>query len=978
MSSRELRDELSAVLAREAAASLRPVGWALVVLSSAICLAYQLRVAPEQARVLTPAAAATAGLILVLLACLRRWPVPASRAHALLAGMVGLVGLNCLLHFYVVGEPSDAAYLALFLVGAGSLLLSTPWFLGIAITALVAFALLMAPLDPTAVWPRYGFALAAAMALGTGVHTLRLNAILRDVRARIRGRGREQALRRSEERHRLLAEHALDIIWTLDAGDRLTYVSPSAETGLGYPPERAIGLHLQDLPFTPETLEHTVNQHGRLQRGELEQVTYEGEYVAPGGVRTWTETSARAIRSADGVFLGIHGVTRDIQCRKEAEEKLRAANSRLSATFHRARLGMLLMEPGGRCVEVNQALCAMLGYDEEEILSMSALELAHPSQRREIVRNRDLGIAGELSTWSGRVILVKKSGETVLTHVERTMIEEEGKPALILGVIEDRTQISRAQEALEKSEEQLRAVFEHVPLGVTLINSDGYFLAANSAFCAMIGFSEGELQGRPVLELVHPNDQVSAVANASRVPTGSLQQARRYIRKDGSVLATKITSMAMPRADGSQRFLGLVEDLSSAQYNEDQLRRMREEARSAEQVKATFLATVSHEIRTPLNTVIGTTELLLDADLSSEQRLHTQAIRTAGEALLGLINQILEYSKLEAGGERLALGEFDPRQLVEEVDQLLGGEAAAKGLAFSAEVAPAVPNRLFADGERVRQILVNLVANAIKFTDAGFVRVNLEARAHSLSRSARWLRMEVRDSGIGVAPGERSKIFEPFVQADQSTTRTRGGTGLGLAICSELAEQMGGSIGIEEGSGPGSIFFVELPMLLDSEIARSAKLARSGVEAPVAPAAVPVRPSRVVIAEDDPAGRVLAVQLLRKLGLEAEVVATGREVVDAVSVGSYGAVLMDCHMPEMDGFEATRRIRGLPRHAATPVIAMTAAALSGDRERCISAGMDDYIAKPVRLRDLRAALLRCGVLEPADGEDQQKRPAPAP
>ncbi|HEY8753063.1 MAG TPA: response regulator, partial [Arthrobacter sp.] len=616
------------------------------------------------------------------------------------------------------------------------------------------------------------------------------------------------------------------------------------------------------------------------------------------------------------------------------------------------------------------------------------------------------------------------------------------------------------------------------------------------------GYTAAEAIGGDVVLLLLPPGSTDGeeVFKHLRDSGEALNFETEHLRKDGVLFPVSVTISPIREGGMLRGVASIARDITLRRAEEKELQAAREAALEASRLKSEFLATMSHEIRTPMNGVVGLTALLLETSLDETQKQYARGVKGAGEALLSLINDILDFSKLEAGKVDLDVRAFDPRVLVEEVAGLLTEPAQAKSLELIAYCEPDVPARLQGDSGRIRQILLNLASNAVKFTAAGEVSIRVTTETPEAQPGATaMVRFEVRDTGIGIDPSHHARLFESFSQADASTTRRYGGTGLGLAICRRLTEAMNGEIGLESAPGEGSTFWFRLPvpvappstdpvpaagfltglrvlvvddnatnrLVLDSQLrgwklqpeavadARAA-LARAheaaatgepfhlavldlcmpdtdGLElarqfkadaaladielimltstmqvnaAEIADAGVrewlmkPVRSSefynrlvrlmstreqpspapdrsstagssagstapqgpsrgRILVVEDNEVNQLVARATVTKFGYEVDVVADGSEAVAATAKTPYAAVLMDCHMPVMDGFEATRVIRrrdGEARHL--PIIAMTAGALDGDRERCLAAGMDDYLAKPVDAVELEAALVR--------------------
>ena len=551
--------------------------------------------------------------------------------------------------------------------------------------------------------------------------------------------------------------------------------------------------------------------------------------------------------------------------------------------------------------------------------------------------------------------------------------------------------------------------------------STGIVLRANGAACELLGYARDDVTGRDVMEL-HPEQDHEAVAAAIAATRreGSVRaMAARMVRKDGAVVPVTITAH-LANLDGEPHIVGFVRDESRRVADEEQLRALNEklgaeiaekqsaeqelrelnenlerrvaqrteqirltnqelektidranrlvlEARTATRAKSAFIAHITHELRTPLNAVIGMSELLLDMELGDEQRDTANIVAQSAKSLLGVINEVLDFSKIEAGKLDLENVPFDVRAVLRGVEDTFAFQVREKGLDYRTEVADAVPEAVEGDAGRLRQILINLVGNAIKFTERGSVAVR--ATLTDAGPEEVGLRFEVADTGTGIPADKQSRLFDAFTQADAATARNYGGTGLGLTISRQLAEAMGGGMGLESTEGLGSTFWFTARLgRASAERLRTWEAAEGRTGQKAAPAARPGGDLRILLVEDNKVNQKVAQGMLNKLGYRAECADAGAEALKLLAEGDYDLVFMDVQMPGMGGLEVTERLRAGDageRNRNVAIIAMTAHATRQDRRACLDAGMNDYVAKPISSQRIEEAMTRVLVPRPA-------------
>ncbi len=563
------------------------------------------------------------------------------------------------------------------------------------------------------------------------------------------------------------------------------------------------------------------------------------------------------------------------------------------------------------------------------------------------------------------------------TQDSAALVAALGKIAVLGGKL---AAAAQREKSLETELDTLRASHETLSLlAVVASKTDSAVIVmdrhtrvewVNAGFVRLTGYTPAEVAGSHPFDFLHgpQTDTVGAdeIAAAFEAPEGHSQELLHY-RKDGGTYWASLSITPVFDEDGQlSRWICIFSDITRRREAQAALERAREAAEAASRAKSEFLANMSHEIRTPMNAVIGMTELALLTDLTPEQREYLVIAKESAESLLRLLNEILDLSKIEAGKIEIDCVEFNLTELLEDTMKALAVRAKQKGLELAWEPPQEVKEYLMGDPVRLRQILINLVDNAIKFTDHGQVMVRVEPQWQTGREVG--LRFSVTDTGIGIPAAELDRIFEGFTQGDSSTTRRFGGTGLGLTISSHLVRLMQGQMRVQSQEGKGSAFHFVLRLGVpprrsstDDHCER-----RRSVAMPVLSSAAPERILRVLVADDNAANRILAERLLQKRGHCTTAARNGQQVLEAFRRHDFDVVLLDVQMPDMDGFATTAAIRRMERHSArrVPVIAMTAYAMKGDRERCLAAGMDGYLAKPLGARELIALVESMTAAEP--------------
>ncbi|CAM4482090.1 PAS domain-containing hybrid sensor histidine kinase/response regulator [Paenibacillus tarimensis] len=778
----------------------------------------------------------------------------------------------------------------------------------------------------------------------------------------------EEQLRTNERKHRLIAEASVDWITRHkpDHQATVTYASPVCRTLLGYEPEELIGasafnfIHPEDQDSIKQFL--IQNQQEQQEKVICRVRRKDGTYV-------WLETTSRSIKNEAGDIEEIISISRDITERRKADKLLQESRQRYKSLFDHNPSAVYSMRLNGDYETANPNLEKLTGYTLDELIGMYWGPIVDPKDLPKTQYHFGLAAKGQPQSYD--LTIIHKDGHPVEINSTNIPIVVDGEVVGVFGISQDITERKRYIAQIEKLSNEYNLILSAVSEGIIGFNADGQPTFMNPAAAGMLGYSDklSGLSYSDILRQIAPGSSLLEAEESqilSAIVNGYTfrQSEAVFWRRDGSSFLVDYQVTPIIDKNEVRGAVVVFRDITS----EKEILHAKESAERADQAKSEFLAIMSHEIRTPMNGIMGMADLMADTELTEEQSSYMEIILASCASLLRILNEILDFSKLEAGMMELSYEPVDIRRVMAGIMELFSPRASERGIELTCHVDDNLPQLITADEGRLRQVLVNLVGNAIKFTEQGRVSITASPNTGEGQVVASFS-VYVEDTGIGIPAGKQELLFQSFSQLHPSLNRKYGGTGLGLAICKKLVELMGGAIGVNSREGVGSVFYFTLPLILpvnEGHMTNAAGLTKSDriggtvVQSHANETANihALSSPRILIAEDNAVNRTLMLKLLQKSGLQADYAVNGREAVEAALRKTYDLIFMDLQMPEFSGYEAASAILSRDLAKQPVIVAVTAFAREEDRQACLRSGMKDYISKPVLASEVKRVLDR--------------------
>ncbi|MEN7551369.1 PAS domain S-box protein [Rapidithrix thailandica] len=761
---------------------------------------------------------------------------------------------------------------------------------------------------------------------------------------------RTKELEQSEARYRQLVETAHDIIFKSNFEGYFTYANPIAEEKLGYSTEEIVGQHFSKLVHENH-VEKVKGFYENIIRSQVERSYFEFPVRNKSGEVLWVGQNVQLIFENDQV-IGFTGVVRDITRQKKAEQELLSAKLRLTHLIANLQSGVLMQDAHKEIIVANQTFCKMfqIPLQPEELVGSNCIESAESvkdlftdpecftSDISRLLREKKLILGDELVMKDGRIL--ERDFIPIVTDDEYIGY---------LWQYRDVTENRKAHERIKKSEEKYRGIIENMELGLLEVDRDGKITRAFDRFCEMLGYAPQELKGKEAISTFVPAKYHNVLKKQTE--DRKLGKANVYevelLKKSGEAIWVMLSGAPIFDEQGKiTGSIGIHYNITRQKKLQQALRVAKQKAEEAQAAEKDFLAKMSHEIRTPLNAVVGMVHLLYETPLNPEQTEYVDILKSASKLLQGLINDILDISKINAGHIEVQKHEFNLLELIHSIGKIFEIKLDNCPVSFGVTIDPNITKNVIGDDLLLNQILVNLLSNALKFTEQG--NVTLDVKLLEKNGDTLLIQFTISDTGIGIPEEKLEDIFKNFKQVDREVQRKFGGTGLGLAIVKQLVELQNGNVSVSSRLGKGSTFKVILPYSETNHPASNGYKIQS-VDSPEL-----LHNYTILVAEDNPMNRKYVGRLLEKWGVQHEFAINGKIAIDKIEKKKYDLVLMDVQMPELDGITATKVIR--EKKYDMPILALTASALSEQVHEALTIGMSDYLPKPFAPEQLKNIL----------------------
>jgi PAS domain S-box-containing protein len=755
----------------------------------------------------------------------------------------------------------------------------------------------------------------------------------------------EETLRESREQFRTLAENSPDVIMRFDRQYRHTYVNPSIERETGIKPKDFIGKTHEELRFPKELCKIFDDAIEKVfQTGQVNRI----EFQLSSGI--WIDWYLFPEMSQDGQIKAVMTTSRDITEYKRVEKTLREHKEQFRALAENTPDLIARFDRQHRHMYVSPSVEKQMGFKVEDILGKTHREIGYPNETCVVLED-----AIEIVFQTGQINRINfqiPSG----TWVDWFLVPELGENGEVKAVMSsarDITDRKQVEELLREKNDRLEVITKNVGVAVSLISKDYRTIWSNGVIKELYG----EVDGKKCYQAYNHQDNICSWCGVREVfekgKDKVITEALGYDTNGEPIWAELHVTPVKDKSGEITSALEVVIPITERKRTEENLKQAKMQAETANEAKSLFLANMSHEIRTPMNAIIGFSEVLGDEHLTEEQKEYATAISKSGRHLMVIINDILDFSKIEAGKLDIENAECSLEHILISIESMMNATAKERGLAFAVKKITPLPAYIYTDSTRLRQCLINLTNNAIKFTQKGhvYLMVSMENK-----NNRPYIRFDVEDTGIGIPTQKQEKLFKPFSQIDASTSRLYGGTGLGLAITKQLTKLLGGEITLSSEEGKGSVFSIVIPISLEAtqqplpdKYDNAAQRDKNNIKSEQAKFI-----GHVLVAEDARTNQILTKLLLNKMGLDVTIAADGQEAIQKVLSHKYDLILMDIQMPNVDGYEATKTIR--KEGITTPIIALTANVMNKDKEKCIETGCNDYLPKPIDRKELLAKI----------------------